>query len=294
MIVNRGVFGATRLLAFISVLILLAVLLWALGPARPGPCERVELEAILTAYVAIAPFAWLLFRLRTSTPGWPAKAKTTLAWVLPLALLVTAYEALQIARWASAPSYAGFTLWKLFWPALAALHMAFLVTGFRTYRAIPIPANCWVQWVVGFTKAAAWASFALFVLAMTLPLPIRAGLRANEAAAIGALRKIGRAEADYRSQHPGKGFAGTLADLGPPPGANLIDTALANGLRSGYEFGLNPGPLDAQGRSTSFVATARPTQYGLTGCRCYFEDQSSVIRWTSQDRAATREDPPVE
>ena len=43
--------------------------------------------------------------------------------------------------------------------------------------------------------------------------------------------------------------------------------------------------------AVSYTAAARPAHYGKTGRRSFFVDQTKVIRFTSEDRAATAEDP---
>lgn len=90
-----------------------------------------------------------------------------------------------------------------------------------------------------------------------------------------------------------------LNQLGPPAAgssasvhsANLIDSALASGVKSGYRFLYVPGPLDLNGMINTFAIVARPVQYEGPGTPSLTATESGIIRQTTEDRAATDADP---
>jgi hypothetical protein len=76
---------------------------------------------------------------------------------------------------------------------------------------------------------------------------------------------------------------------------SLIDAALACESSpchySGYSFhywliG------DAEG-TERYVLTAQPDEFGRTGTRSFYTDESGVIRYTNENRPATQDDPPL-
>ena len=121
----------------------------------------------------------------------------------------------------------------------------------------------------------------------------------------GVCRSISTAAITYYSTYQ-NGFPPTLWAFGPPAGGGepdcnapyMLDPHLADGLQYGYIFNYRPGPRieDApegcEPGVESFTLSARPLRY-RTGWRSYFTDETRVIRWTTEDRAATAEDPPL-
>lgn len=75
-----------------------------------------------------------------------------------------------------------------------------------------------------------------------------------------------------RGKNPRKGFVPALSELGPPPGADLIDQQLASGTRSGYSFHMIAARPDASGRIAQYTVVARPLTFGQTGRRSFFAD----------------------
>ena len=128
------------------------------------------------------------------------------------------------------------------------------------------------------------------LLAIVIPSSSFIAMENHETAAADALRTINRAEAEYAQIHPGKGSAASLEDLGPPPGAGLIDGDLANGRRYNYTITLSPSPSGASQHMPRYTLSARPQSYGSFGRRRFFTDESGVISYTAEDRAPTRQD----
>lgn len=95
---------------------------------------------------------------------------------------------------------------------------------------------------------------------------LNAHKRGNEAAAIGALKKIAAAQGRFREQDldgDGARDFGTLAELGQ---ADLIDEVLAFGTKQGYRFEVLVPAGEPGGW---FLAVAYPVKHGETGWRSY-------------------------
>ncbi|HXQ26034.1 MAG TPA: prepilin-type N-terminal cleavage/methylation domain-containing protein [Candidatus Acidoferrales bacterium] len=133
----------------------------------------------------------------------------------------------------------------------------------------------------------------LIIAAIAIPNLLRARMAANESSAVGSLRTITSAQATYSSMY-GVGYANNMTQLGPGNNtcvtANLIDSVLALGVKSGYTFpiafpgrvanltpatAIPPGCVDG---AASWTETANPTQCDQTGHKTLFVDQSGVIR----------------
>jgi type IV pilus assembly protein PilA len=122
----------------------------------------------------------------------------------------------------------------------------------------------------------------LIIAAIAIPNLLRARMAANESSAVASIRTINTAEITYSSTYPTVGFATSLTNLGGVspcvPSSNtacLIDSVLASGTKSGYNFtavGSGGPPL------VQYFATGVPVLVNQTGIRsfCAFED--AVIR----------------
>jgi len=129
----------------------------------------------------------------------------------------------------------------------------------------------------------------------------------NEASATATLRTLNTAQITFASTY-GKGFTDGLNRLGQPPGsrqpdengADLVDPVLSGAAqggnlsftKNGYRFTYTPGP-GGFGFIATFTIVAEPLQYGVSGTRSFFTDQSAVIRATSENRQATASDSPI-
>jgi type IV pilus assembly protein PilA len=122
----------------------------------------------------------------------------------------------------------------------------------------------------------------LIIAAIAIPNLLRSRMAANEASAVGSLRTINTAAVAYSTTY-NIGYPGTLADLGPAASAtsataDLIDSVLAAGVKSGYSFAYTAAAADSAGNINQYTLTAVPTNAGVTGQRTFFTDQSGVIR----------------
>lgn len=128
----------------------------------------------------------------------------------------------------------------------------------------------------------------LIIAAIAIPNLLRSRISANEASAVGSLRTINSAEIMYLTSYPNLGFTCNLTALGPPTGGNsagstaagMIDSTLASGVKSGYNFVLS-GCATAQNSTTvvSYQVTADPSAPGTTGQRYFCSDQSAIIKY---------------
>jgi prepilin-type N-terminal cleavage/methylation domain-containing protein len=137
----------------------------------------------------------------------------------------------------------------------------------------------------------------LIIAAIAIPNLLRSRIAANQASAIASCRVINTAEVTYDSSY-GAGFSSTLEQLGPPASgpvgpsaAGLIDSVLANRVKSGYSFAYVPGIPDSRGFYNGYTVNGGPTQVGVTGTAYYFTDQTYVIRANSTGTASATDSP---
>ena len=116
----------------------------------------------------------------------------------------------------------------------------------------------------------------LIIAAIAIPNLMRSKMAANQASAVGSLRTVNTACIAYFTNY--SQFPTGLANLGTgttvgSASADLIDSVLAAGTKSGYTFVFTAG-----NSNQSYTITALPVTGGVTGQNGYFTDQSGVIR----------------
>jgi type IV pilus assembly protein PilA len=124
----------------------------------------------------------------------------------------------------------------------------------------------------------------LIIAAIAIPNLLRSKMAANEASAVGSLRTLNTASVTFSTSYGS--YPGTLSVLGPVTAgtnasstlADLIDSVLASGTKSGYSFTWSTGSTDNNGNYLNYSITAGPTSLGTTGQRYFYTDQSGVIR----------------
>lgn len=131
----------------------------------------------------------------------------------------------------------------------------------------------------------------------------------NETMALSELGILNQANRTYAKTY-GKGLAKNLDVLGPPPkwyhatedragllsklGTSfLTDEDATHFTEFGYQFTYTAGEPDAGAKITRYTVLARPTQFGKTGRRNFFMDESGVIHASNSDSPATKTDPAV-
>jgi type IV pilus assembly protein PilA len=110
------------------------------------------------------------------------------------------------------------------------------------------------------------------VIAIAVPKMNKNARLAHELGAINQMRTLHQSEAQYYSKY-GK-YACNLAELGA---AQMIPNNIAEGKASGYLFSLSCA-------SAGYAVNANPESFGSSGSRCFYSDQTQVIRnsWTAE------------
>ena len=128
----------------------------------------------------------------------------------------------------------------------------------------------------------------LIIAAIAIPNLLRSKMAANEASAVGTLRTINTSSVAFSITYGN--FPPLLANLGPSTSptstaADLVDTPVASGVKSGYNF--------------AYTASSTYQQYSITGSpasstsgqRYFFTDQSGVIRVNLSSPATSTDNP---
>lgn len=181
-------------------------------------------------------------------------------------------------------------------------HLVLRRAAAKLYGSLPPEAGDRSRWALA---AVATAFLAVLALAdtSTLNRPSHTRGHRNQVSALGSLRNLNAAARTYTSQF-GNGYPADLTVLAPAKtrapncqAASLIDERLAQGETVGYLFEYTPGPPRPpsspgcpMGRR-SYGVSARPQEYGRSGCRSYFTDESGAIHYTEDNRPATLSDP---
>ena len=113
--------------------------------------------------------------------------------------------------------------------------------------------------------------------------------RANEAAAVGALRTVAALEIKYAAAHRDEGFACELPRLRPPEQAqdaeyNPLDFLITR-THAGYKFALGNCRADANGVIASYQATAVPAVPGSTGFKAFCTNESGLLWYNAAGSA---------
>ncbi len=131
----------------------------------------------------------------------------------------------------------------------------------------------------------------LIIAAIAVPNLLRSRMAANESSAAGSSRTVATSNVTYATTY-GIGFAGAvgaagLDRLGPAAGgtatsdtADLLDSTLAAGLKSGYTFTYTD---DGSASTTAdpvdtYTLEGTPTTSDVTGKSWFCVDQTNVVR----------------
>src|SRR5215471_18472632 len=129
-------------------------------------------------------------------------------------------------------------------------------------------------------------SIILLIAAIAIPNILAARRAAFQAVAVNSLREIHTAEERYQMRK-GKGHYGTLAEL---QSESLITPEMAGGIHWGYRFKIEVGKDGSDG----WEGFATPTEYGSTGVRSFFIDETGILRGEDiHGLDASRFSPPV-
>lgn len=135
----------------------------------------------------------------------------------------------------------------------------------------------------------------LILAAIAIPKFVSSKIAANEASAVGSVRAIATANAEYSAAYPSAGFPANLANLGPngktcnsgPTSAKacIIDAILGSGTKSGYKIS-DKGSASVGGALTQFVISATPVTLHVTGVKGFCAIQDNVVRWVTPANGA--------
>jgi type IV pilus assembly protein PilA len=140
-------------------------------------------------------------------------------------------------------------------------------------------------------------SVILIIAAIAIPNFIKSKMRANEAAAVENMRTIVTANTVYLTTY-GIGYAANMTKLSgnlvivDANSAGLIDTVLASGAKTGFNYTYTPGPVDSSGHINGYDLTADPINFGATGERYFYTNQSGIVRFNTT-ATATASDPAI-
>ena len=127
----------------------------------------------------------------------------------------------------------------------------------------------------------------LTIAVLAVPSFLRSRMNAHETSAVASIRVIITANTTYSTVYA-NGYAPDLPTLGGNPpadchNANLIDSLLASGQKSGFNFNYVPAdpvaapPAGCTPGGNSFTLQATPIAVGSTGQRSFCADESNVI-----------------
>lgn len=231
------------------------------------------------------PYAWVFWGLRSNVTAHTVKKALAVAFGCGSLILVLFSFLLAVTSFDVDRQMA------IVYALVVLLQIALLVGTMKAYYSMDreprdlqiLATRLWVP-VVGIAA-----------VAIILPNLLFYRSRAHdEASAVGSLRTINVAQVEYARTHPDRGFASSLAELGPGSDDPLIDSVLANGKKSSYIFTLTAAPPDSHGRIVRYGITARPQHYGKNIKHNFFTDESGVLRFTTENRAATAQDPTLQ
>jgi len=163
-----------------------------------------------------------------------------------------------------------------------------------------IPSRPRVRRAAGFSliELVLVVAIILIISAIAIPRFLSSKMRANETGAVSALRSFTAAQVAYQTTYQ-QGVAPDLQSLGPPPPgddpspsrANLIDSLLASGVRSGYVFIYTPVDINGDGTPDSYTLNANPVSPGQTAQKFFYVDQSNLIRFSMDGPAGPTSSP---
>jgi type IV pilus assembly protein PilA len=134
----------------------------------------------------------------------------------------------------------------------------------------------------------------LIIAAIAVPNFLRSKIAANQSSAVGSLRSLNTACIAYTTTY-GQ-FPAALTNLGPissggtasSTSADLIDSVLSAGIKSGYTFTYTAGTSNQ-----SYSITASPIAQSSSGQNMYYTDQSGLIRVDTSGSGAGASSTPI-
>ena len=136
----------------------------------------------------------------------------------------------------------------------------------------------------------------LIIAAIAIPNLLRAKMAANESSAVASCRTLNTSIVEYSATYGTDPT--TIASLGPVASggtpsstvADLIDSLLATGIKSGYTFSYTP---TTGGTTISLYNILAVPVSTSSGQRKFYTDQSGVIRATTDGTVPTASSTPI-
>jgi prepilin-type N-terminal cleavage/methylation domain-containing protein len=129
------------------------------------------------------------------------------------------------------------------------------------------------------------------IAAIAVPNLLASRRSANEGSAIGSVRSLNTAEMEYFTT---TGENLNYGDLTALEDANLIDSVLAGGTKSGYSFEVSGLVEGGDGDAAQYDVTATPVSANSvtgTGTRGFYSNETAVIYGTVGASAGSRGTP---
>ena len=156
---------------------------------------------------------------------------------------------------------------------------------FRRRRSAARPHN-------GFTLMELLIVMAIIAILMLIAIPTMGNMTryANETSAVKSVQAINLAESQFTTTFPAQGFSCSLTALGGDPNsgpptptkAEMLQTDLATGIKSGYQFTITNCVKNTQNggdRVTGYTVIAQPLTVGKTGNRTFCSDENGQIKF---------------
>jgi type IV pilus assembly protein PilA len=269
--------------ALCACTLLVILVSWAVMLVRSPNARWSDLAVLLLFAPLWAPFAWAFWRLSANPDSFILRRSLMLvaSWAMLALLLSSIFVLAALNDGASGAPSVSIPV------AIAALQILLLFSSAKAYFSMPLARDDFYLLIPRLGSALLLAA-SVVVLSVAALTPKRA---ANEASAIGSLRTIGIAQTQFAQDLNQRGFATSLAQLGPAPGAEMIDFLLASGTKSIYTFAITSTATDSQGRITKYTAIARPIHYEKGATRSFLIDESGKVHYTTENRAPTPQDP---
>ena len=149
-----------------------------------------------------------------------------------------------------------------------------------------------------------WKLLSLGVLLLDLPTLAeewdKAEIQNNEKTAVASMKELAAAIEKYRVTYTH--LPETLAELGPPPKgapkaeqAGLVQADLASGRKDGYVFRYVIVGANDSGAPAKYQLASMPAEYGRTGVRSFFRDDSGTLHGADhQGAVGTQLDPKID
>ncbi len=197
-----------------------------------------------------APFAWISWRLSTKPDSFIVRRVTILAanWALLCLALSSIFVFAVLEGGGNGAHYAAIP------SVIACLQLLLLFSLAKAYFSLPRNRGDFYLLIPRLGGALLVGAIVLVVSSLALT-PKRAF---DEASSVGSLRTIYIAQKQFASDHVQLGFAPSLAQLGPTPGAELIDFLLASGTKKWLHLHHHIR-LDRLSRPSDQVQCHRPT-----------------------------------